>query len=74
MQPQNVVRIGSICVAEAFWGKGIGQALMQRVKDWAIKQDAQDLRLTVWPFNERAVRMYKEFGFETRALEMGMRL
>ncbi|MGG7671830.1 GNAT family N-acetyltransferase [Pseudomonas sp. WC2] len=74
MQPQNVVRIGSICVAEAFWGKGIGQALMQRVKDWAIKQDAQDLRLTVWPFNERAVRLYKEFGFETRALEMGMRL
>jgi GNAT superfamily N-acetyltransferase len=74
MQPQNVVRIGSICVAEPFWGKGIGQALMQRVKDWAIKQDAQDLRLTVWPFNERAVRMYKEFGFETRALEMGMRL
>jgi ribosomal protein S18 acetylase RimI-like enzyme len=30
--------------------------------------------LTVWPFNERAVRMYAEFGFETRALEMGVRL
>ena len=28
----------------------------------------------VWPFNERAVRMYAEFGFETRALEMGVRL
>lgn len=55
-------------------GKGIGRALIQRVKDWAIEQDAQDLRLTVWPFNERAVRMYAEFGFETRALEMGVRL
>ncbi|MFJ5238126.1 GNAT family N-acetyltransferase [Pseudomonas neuropathica] len=74
MQPQNVVRIGSVCVAEPFWGKGIGRALIQRVKDWAIEQDAQDLRLTVWPFNERAVRMYAEFGFETRALEMGVRL
>jgi GNAT superfamily N-acetyltransferase len=74
VQPQNVVRIGSVCVAEPFWGKGIGRALMHRVRHWAIEQDAQDLRLTVWPFNERAVRMYAEFGFETRALEMGMRL
>lgn len=74
MQPQNVVRIGSVCVAEPFWGKGIGRTLIQRVKDWAIAHDAQDLRLTVWPFNERAVRMYAEFGFETRAFEMGVRL
>jgi GNAT superfamily N-acetyltransferase len=74
MQPQNVVRIGSVCVAEPFWGKGIGRTLIQRVKDWAIEQNAHDLRLTVWPFNERAVRMYAEFGFETRALEMGLRL
>ncbi len=74
VQPQNVVRIGSVCVAEPFWGKGIGRTLIQAVKDWAIEHDAQDLRLTVWPFNERAVRMYAEFGFENRALEMGVRL
>ncbi|MBK5529179.1 GNAT family N-acetyltransferase [Pseudomonas sp. TH06] len=74
MQPQNVVRIGSVCVAERFSGKGIGRALIQLVKDWGIEHDAQDLRLTVWPFNERAARMYEEFGFENRAVEMGMRL
>jgi len=39
-----------------------------------MEQNAQDLRLTVWPFNERAVRISAEFGFETRALEMGVRL
>ncbi|QAX85410.1 GNAT family N-acetyltransferase [Pseudomonas sp. DTU12.3] len=74
MQPQNVVRIGSVCVAEQFWGQGIGLALIQRVKDWAVEHGASDLRLTVWPFNERAARIYAEFGFETRAFEMGMRL
>ena len=74
MQRQKVVRIGSVCVAERFSGKGIGRALMQLVRDWAIEHDAQDLRLTVWPFNERAARMYAEFGFEKRAVEMGMRL
>lgn len=74
MQPQNVVRIGSVCVAKQFSGQGIGRGLMNLVKNWAIEQDAQDLRLTVWPFNNRAARMYAEFGFETRAVEMGMRL
>ncbi|CAI8889196.1 MULTISPECIES: GNAT family N-acetyltransferase [Pseudomonas] len=74
MQPQNVVRIGSVCVAEQFSGKGIGRGLMDLVKNWALGQDAQDLRLTVWAFNTRAVRMYAEFGFEPRAFEMGMRL
>lgn len=38
------------------------------------KNDAQDLRLSVWPFNAHAARMYTEFGVETRAFEMGMRL
>lgn len=74
MQPLNVVRIGSVCVAERFWGKGIGRGLIQRIKNWAIENRAQDLRLSVWPFNERAMRMYAEFGFESRAVEMGMRL
>lgn len=74
MQPQKVARIGSVCVAEAFWGKGIGRQLMERVKAWAVENQAQDFRLAVWPFNERAMRMYAEFGFETRAVEMGMRL
>jgi GNAT superfamily N-acetyltransferase len=74
MQPMNIVRIGSVCVAEAFWGKGIGRQLMERVKGWAIEHNAQELRLSVWPFNERAARMYAEFGFESRTVDMGMRL
>ncbi|MBK5478374.1 GNAT family N-acetyltransferase [Pseudomonas sp. TH21] len=74
MQPQTVARVGSVCVAEAYWGQGIGRHLMGLVKNWALVNDAQDLRLSVWSFNERAVRMYTELGFERRALEMGMRL
>jgi ribosomal protein S18 acetylase RimI-like enzyme len=62
MQPLNVVRIGSVCVAEQFWGKGVGRRLIQLVKNWAIENDAQDLRLSVWPFNARAARMYTEFA------------
>ncbi|MEO3723450.1 GNAT family N-acetyltransferase [Pseudomonas syringae] len=74
MQPMNIVRIGSVCVAEGFWGKGIGRQLMQLAKDWALEHDAQEMRLSVWSFNERAARMYVEFGFESRTIDMGMRL
>lgn len=74
MQAMNIVRIGSVCVAEPFWGNGIGRGLVQHVRDWAVKHDAQDIRLAVWTFNEHAIRLYAEIGFETRALEMGMRI
>jgi ribosomal protein S18 acetylase RimI-like enzyme len=74
MQPMNVVRIGSVCVAEQFWGNGIGRGLVQHVRDWAVQRQAEDIRLAVWTFNEHAIRLYSEIGFETRALEMGMRI
>jgi ribosomal protein S18 acetylase RimI-like enzyme len=74
MQPLDFVRIGSVCVAESFWGKGIGRGLMQQVKAWAVECGAKDLRLTVWDFNTPAQRLYAELGFETRAIEMGLQL
>lgn len=74
MQPLVSVRIGSVCVTDEFWGKGIGRGLVQKVRDWAIGQGAEDFRLAVWSFNTHAIRLYSELGFETRAFEMGMHL
>jgi ribosomal protein S18 acetylase RimI-like enzyme len=74
LQPMTFARVGSVCVAERFWGKGLGRGLMERVRVWAVERGAKDVRLSVWAFNDRARRLYEELGFETRALEMGMRL
>lgn len=74
MQPLDFVRIGSVCVAQAFWGRQIGKGLMQQVQRWAVERGASDIRLSVWTFNTHAIRLYSELGFETRAFEMGMRL
>jgi ribosomal protein S18 acetylase RimI-like enzyme len=74
MKPIKFVRIGSVCVAERFWGKGIGRKLVNLVQEWGIQQGAKDIRLAVWTFNAPAVRLYEEMGFETRAFEMGMPL
>lgn len=74
MQPMKFVRIGSVCMAERFWGNGIGRKLVRLVQEWGVKQDAKDIRLAVWTFNTPAIRLYEELGFETRAFEMGMPL
>ncbi|MFP3449749.1 GNAT family N-acetyltransferase, partial [Pseudomonas sp. SIMBA_067] len=65
MQPLDFVRVGSVCVAETFWGKGIGRGLMQQIKAWAADRGAKDVRLMVWGFNTHAQRLYTELGFET---------
>lgn len=74
LQPMAFARIGSVCVAEVFRGKGLGRGLIERVQGWAQERDARDIRLSVWGFNTHARRLYEELGFETRAFEMGMRL
>jgi ribosomal protein S18 acetylase RimI-like enzyme len=71
MQPMRFVRIGSVCVAERYWGNGIGRELVNLVQEWGIRQGAHDIRLAVWTFNAPAIRLYEEMGFETRAFEMG---
>ena len=74
LQPMAFARIGSVCVAQIFWGKGLGRGLIQHVRGWALERGARDIRLSVWGFNTHARRLYEELGFETRAFEMGMRL
>jgi ribosomal protein S18 acetylase RimI-like enzyme len=70
-QPLRYCQIGSICVSADHRGLGIGSALMHEIESWAQQKQAQDLRLQVWKFNERAVRLYEELGFGIRSFSMG---
>ncbi|PLZ02783.1 GNAT family N-acetyltransferase [Burkholderia sp. WAC0059] len=71
LQPLVVGRIGSIGVVQRLQGQGIGRALIALAENWARENEATDMRLNVWAFNERATNLYKEFGYEIRAFEMG---
>ena len=73
LQPQCVCRIGSICVVQEQRGRGIGPALMRLAESWAAGRGANDVRLTVWAFNDVAIALYKELGYEVRAFDMGKR-
>ncbi len=71
LQALRYARIGSICVAGIERGKGIGPALMASAEAWATGHGATDLRLNVWTFNEHALHVYKELGYEVRSVNLG---
>lgn len=50
-------------VAEAYRGRGVGGALLDRMLAWAQQSEYPHLTLTVFPHNERALRLYRSRGF-----------
>jgi putative acetyltransferase len=55
-----------ISVAKSVQGRGVGTALMEALVDYADRwAGVLRIELTVWADNERAIRFYRKFGFET---------
>lgn len=48
----------------AFYGKGVGEALMQKSIAVAQEKNYEFIWLGVWEHNPRAIRFYKKKGFE----------
>ena len=66
LQPLRFARIGTVGVSASQRGQGTGKALMACAQTWAKAQGATEIRLTVAAFNEGAVRLYQELGYEVR--------
>ena len=54
----------AISVRKDYWGKGIGSGLMNLLIDFCKKTGAESVELEVRSDNERAIALYKKFGFE----------
>lgn len=48
---------------KAFWGKGVGKALMREVVNKAIELGLESIWLRVRNYNQRAINLYKKIGF-----------
>jgi len=70
-QPIRFVRVGMVGVLESYRRRGIGRSLMEHAEHWAAARGAVDIRLTVWTFNEDAIRLYRDLGYEVRSQTMG---
>lgn len=53
-----------IVVKKECWHMGIGKIMMQACIQWCKEKDVEQLELEVVTQNERAISMYKHFGFE----------
>lgn len=53
-----------VLLVKAHWGKGIGKAMMQALIDAARQAGYEQLELDVVDNNERALALYRSFGFE----------
>ena len=47
------------------WGKGIGKQMLEFAIEQALMLGTKSLVLNVIPSNERAIRLYKSFGFSS---------
>lgn len=53
-----------ISILKAYWNRGIGTALMRVLIEQAKTTALEQLELEVVSTNERAIRLYKAYGFE----------
>ena len=74
LQPVRWAKVISVCVREAARGQGVGSALMAAGEAWAREQGAGEVRLVVWAFHRRALRLYQELGYELRSHTVGKSL
>lgn len=58
----------SICVADGWREVGIGSALVEAAKDWAVGRGLAKVALGVFPDNRRAIAVYEHAGFVQEGL------
>lgn len=64
---RHVADLG-LMVAATHRRRGIGRALLEQAAAWARDAGIVKLELHVFPWNEPAIRLYEEFGFEREGL------
>lgn len=63
VMPNGSQELHRLYVIDAFHGKGIGKALMERVLSLPRLQEAERIYIGVWEHNHKAQRFYAHYGF-----------
>lgn len=58
----GVAELGMM-VRDGHRGQGVGARLLEACIDWSRAHHAHKVALSVWPHNERALRLYRSHGF-----------
>lgn len=74
MRYRKQLQIEAICVDEENRGKGIGTELLEYARKFAKEDNCTDLYLTVNKENEKAIKVYEEFGFKVKSIAYSMQI
>ncbi|MEM5517285.1 GNAT family N-acetyltransferase [Henriciella sp. AS95] len=66
--------LGFMYVAPDYRGQGLNNLIVDALTDWARQQGLSEVRLTVYPGNEPALRAYTKKGFAPYLTEMRLGL
>lgn len=66
--------IGFMFVKESFRGQGISQEILKYLYNWFTSKNIEEVHLTVYDKNPRAIKAYEKAGFEKYFLEMRINL
>lgn len=58
------IELNKVYVNQAFQGQGLGKQLMEAMLTHSRAKDARNIYLDVFTENDKAINMYKKFGFE----------
>ncbi len=61
---RRALELKQMYVRRTHHGRGVGDGLMQVFLDWAQSQAAEDLYISCWSENHRALAFYRRYGFE----------
>lgn len=74
MRYRKQLQIEAICVDEKNRGKGIGTELLEYARKFGKENNCTDLYLTVNKENEKAIKVYEEFGFKVKSIAYSMQI
>lgn len=63
-----------ICILKEYWGYGIGKVLMDNVLNLADNMGIKKISLNVVQTNEKAIELYKSYGFKEEGLLVNDRI
>ncbi len=62
--------LGFMFTMPEYRGRGINRLIIDGLKKWAVRKGLQEVRLSVYPKNQAAVKAYEKVGFVSHLLEM----
>lgn len=72
--PRKVVYMDDFGVDSKYRGKGVGKVFFDKIVEFAKSIEADSLELSVWEFNEGAVKFYESMNLKTKMRQMEINL